>query len=448
LAALLLVAVGLYQTGYTGVEWEAIKARAERRGISQAQAIESKDGRLGYLRMVWMTNSDERLYAEYARLTLHGKADLTYIAEKQYAAEPPEAIGKGAGEERLWPYRDVRVEYPPVAVLGMTLPGLITLDPWGYRFALGVFNLLLLLLCWRLATPAVDTPAEGSVAVGRLLWLTLLLGIVTVTRMDLLAAALTLGAVWAGLRERPGLSGLLTALGTMAKLFTGLWAIAYGVLLLRRRRWRHLLAFAGVSVGLLAALNLALWGWAGEGYLDTYLYHRERGIQIESSWASVLLPIHLVADLDVGLALEYGSSNLTTPLDGFVRSAWPFLFVGLALPFVAAGWRRERAAPIHLLAGLVLAFLLANKVFSPQYLLWVFPLLLFDGTSRGRVDAIIFLAACGLSQVLYPRGYDLLKAFHPAAVAVLVARNGLVAWLWWRMVARVWGRASPDVVPV
>ena len=72
--------------------------------------------------------------------------------------------------------------------------------------------------------------------------------------------------------------------------------------------------------------------------------------------------------------------------------------------------------------------MLTGRVFSPQYLIWVAaPLLAAAALDRPRgpfrICATLFLVLCAISQLIYPQGYPVLKAFHPLAIALLNLRN-------------------------
>src|SRR5262245_27829188 len=105
LLAHLALFLGLFQVGYTPDQWQALRSEIARRGDLGAQATWQTLGPIGLVRAYFRTNSDERLFREYAELTLTGSADFEYLAEKHGSAPlRPSA-------PRPWPYRDVRIEY-------------------------------------------------------------------------------------------------------------------------------------------------------------------------------------------------------------------------------------------------------------------------------------------------------------------------------------------------
>ena len=82
-------------------------------------------------------------------------------------------------------------------------------------------------------------------------------------------------------------------------------------------------------------------------------------------------------------------------------------------------------------AAAVLGALIAARVLSPQYLLWLCPLLAVAGGWQGRVGLVI---AAGLTSLVYPVLYtdlvDSETAGHGRALAAAVARNVLLVVLY------------------
>jgi hypothetical protein len=75
-----------------------------------------------------------------------------------------------------------------------------------------------------------------------------------------------------------------------------------------------------------------------------------------------------------------------------------------------------------------LLFMLTNRVFSPQYLIWIgAPLCVLAARDRANLRLFcLCLAAVWLSGLIFPRGYPVLKALHPLATLLLDLRNGLL----------------------
>jgi hypothetical protein len=215
---------------------------------------------------------------------------------------------------------------------------------------------------------------------------------------------------------------------------------------LSRVRWRPVLALGGgFAVTLLALHGIfqAIWG---AGYLRSFTYHMDRGIQLESTYAGVIAAGGGFGR-PLAVAKEFGAYELVTPLAGLVKT---IAFGALALAFAAvlarwAGWRAANDRPerepalLTLTMLFLLGFMVTNKVFSPQYLLWLAPPMAAAYGARPdfRSGAILLLAAAALSQVIFPRFYDQLTSLQPAMIAVLNLRNAtllvLFGWLLWRL---------------
>ena len=445
-----LLFLGLYQSGFTREEVHALVRPGPYKLVEPYVAAAERFGPLGVVRVYFFGESDERLYLEYARLTLHGEYDRAHVDKVQrrdtsITQLPP----------RPWPYRDVVVEYPPLALLAVLPPALISTEYQGYRYAFAGFMLLLhfanLALAFRLVRPREreddDTRALAWLLVASLAYC-LFLGRIVATRMDHAVVTWTLVCAWAGTRalKAPGvtrvrwaaMAGVFGALGVMTKLGPGLAVLALLIVLAHSRavdRYRlGLAACAGGALTLLA-INLGMLAFAGERYLDTFSYHTLRGVQLESVYAGVILIARALFGVPVRISESFGSTNLESAATGFVQVISPWLFIAATMAIGLRRWPSSATSLLLLTAALLLAFILTGRVFSPQYLIWLAPLLLacaaYDRAMRGLVG--VFLGTALISQLIYPQGYPVLKAFHPLAVGLLNLRNfaliALAGWL-------------------
>ncbi len=117
---------------------------------------------------------------------------------------------------------------------------------------------------------------------------------------------------------------------------------------------------------------------SGAATLSFLTYHAERGIEIESTYGTVLMALSLVG-LPIETEVSYGSANLVTPLSAGFAAASPFLLLGmlvlLAFTLYRCGDRdREAGTQAGMLA--VLLLLVCSKVLSTQYFVFALPLLL------------------------------------------------------------------------
>ena len=172
-----------------------------------------------------------------------------------------------------------------------------------------------------------------------------------------------------------------------------------------------------------------------DGLTNVITYHAQRPLQIESVPGTPYLIAGALGEWGIGTGNSFGSQSLAGP--GSVLVARLSVWVGLLL---VAGvyvlvWRRRsllRAAPEFIpLAALacVLAFTVANKVLSPQFLCWTFPLValvVVGRTTLQRVAGVLTLVAIALTQVEFPKLYWQMVDLEPGPVAVVVARNAVL----------------------
>jgi hypothetical protein len=74
----------------------------------------------------------------------------------------------------------------------------------------------------------------------------------------------------------------------------------------------------------------------------------------------------------------------------------------------------------------VIVFMLTNKVFSAQYLIWLCPLLPLITGGRRYLIMALFLAAAALTQYVYPYNYVGFELGESLPVFVLTVRNLLL----------------------
>ena len=149
--------------------------------------------------------------------------------------------------------------------------------------------------------------------------------------------------------------------------------------------------------------------------------------------ASVLMELDRVG----GVAFEYGAFEARGRGVGLASSLSLPVTAALLLVtalFMYGAYRQGATGPRtfpRYAAALILAFMLGSKVLSPQYVIWLLPLVpLSVGGVPGLGVSAVFLAACFLTTQVYPIHYDDLLNLRSPAPQLLLARNLLLAFLW------------------
>jgi uncharacterized membrane protein len=173
---------------------------------------------------------------------------------------------------------------------------------------------------------------------------------------DVLAVACVAGTFWAWARGRPLMAGVLVGVGTAVKLYPLFLLGALLVVCLRRRQLPDFVrAMGGAALGWLA-LNLPVMALNLEGWTSFWSFNSERGPDLGSLWL---------------IASHHGH-----PASAHTVNLVSWLFFGGACVLVLLLGLRARHVPrvAQLSFLIVMAFLLVNKVYSPQYVLWLLPL--------------------------------------------------------------------------
>lgn len=241
---------------------------------------------------------------------------------------------------------------------------------------------------------------------------------------DALVVALTSLALLAWARKRPGWTGIWLGLGVAAKLYPLLLLVPLALLCLRAGRWRPFFVTAGATAASWIAVNLPVYLLAPEGWLSFWGFNVDRGADLGSIWYVLQL-----AELPV--------PGVSTWVAGLMVLGT----AGIAALLLFAPQRPRLAQGVFLIVTL---FLLVNKVYSPQYVLWLLPLLVL---ARPRwLDWTLFSVA--------ELGYFVAVWAHIGAgvggqdrlyMAAVLLRIGVQLWLCLQVVRDAWNPAR-DIV--
>lgn len=375
-------------------------------------------------------------------LQLVGFYDDGGITDIPTYEEAYERIGDGEV-----PYADFGLEYPPLAAGLFWLAGAL---PGSYEA--GFSALMLVCLCaTALGVLALTRTlgfdgrrqvlAPAAVAISPLL-----LGNLVETRFDLALAALLAWTLWAAAAGRFRLAWGLLAAATLLKLVP--LALVPALLIWQRHRAGARAAWAGLaaSMAVVAVVVTPFAVASPSGTWDLVQYHLDRPLQVESSGAAYLLGLDALADIPITVENSFGSQGLegTGPavIAGISTAILVALLAGIAWT-LWIGLRRARPPGdarlfIAASAATLVALLAAGKVLSPQFLVWLLPVVFLVAGRYGPAAFGIAAGAMLLTMAYFPDRYWDLVALEPFPIALLVLRDtALIALL-----AACWPRPS------
>lgn len=384
---------------------------------------------------IWLGWVLARLFLIYLLLNEKGPlGDVRYYLEGVYGTNPSDMT-----------------EYPQVG----TWPSVLLAWLTGYdfeRYAIGFTAMMLLadatflalLLHHHRSTPGAYSAGWFWVFFGTAA------GHVFTWRLDLYPALLVAGA-GALLATRPRLASVLLAWATAAKLWPGVLAAGLVGRATSRATWQRLVAFFGSLVALcigVAAMTSV------DRVLSPLTYQGERGLQIESLAATwFVYQAHHQPDVwTMGYAASK-SFEITGPgvdttiaLSSIAMGAALAWIVGVALVhFLRGNWSPHSSLVFFIAA--ILLLIATNKVFSPQYIVWLGPILAValrsptptaattprkvaaDIKGVRAIMAVLAVGTAALGTVIYPYGYNYIWYFvgeNPNPVYALLLRNLLI----------------------
>lgn len=286
----------------------------------------------------------------------------------------------------------------------------------------------------------------------------LLLGPISVGRLDTVSVPVALVGLLYAVR-RPIVSGVLLALATWIKVWPA--AVLIAVVVASKRRIPVVLAAVATSLAVVVAVLVAggslatAFGFVGQ--------QTGRGLQIEAPvttwwlWLEALHSPGVVTAFDPVLLTFQATGPGSAVAAALMTPVMALVMLGAVLLGVRAVRRGAHSTVIlaPLVLALVAAFIVTNKVGSPQYQTWLAVpvaigiLMQRRGGGSFVAPAALALVVAGLTQLIYPWNYDALVLAHPWMVALISVRNLLLVALLVLGAVRLWqaGSAPAAAVP-
>jgi uncharacterized membrane protein len=351
----------------------------------------------------------------------HGWPSVGVYSHACYSDVPPLYFGRGLAEGEV-PYlgqtTDHQVEYPVLtgAVMYLTAK-LVPSDGTPAERSKWYFDINALGVALAAAVAVAATVALS----GRRPWDAAIVATAPVLALsatinwDLYAVAFLALGMLAWARERPLAAGVLIGLGAATKFYP-LFALGpMLVLCLRAGRMREFWAMLVAAVCAWGMVNVPIMLADFEGWARFYRLSEERGAGFSSIWFVLSQQGHPVPEDRLNLV---------------AGTLFAVCCVAVAVLALAAP-RRPRLPQLVFLV--VAAFLLTNKVYSPQYVLWLLPLAVL---ARPRwLDLLVWQAA---EVVHYVGVWMLIVGYPPGRPERALSDDGYDLTVLAHVVATIW----------
>lgn len=333
------------------------------------------------------------------------------------------------------PYRDFALEYPPGALPVFALPGLA--EPGKDQQVSTGFRRSFETIMWLCGAAALASMAVVLRALRRStlnVWAALcfaaiaplLLGSVVLSRYDLWPAALVAGALAALASGRLRLGHALLGLGVTAKLYPAALLPLGVAFVWKRAGRREALICLAVALGVIAAVFAPFVILSPGGVWRSLSEQLSRPLQVESLGSALLLAGHHVFGLGVTSETSHGSQNLGGSAAGVVAIA-STVAQAAVMVWIWASFARgpgSRETLVRSSAATLCAFIAFGKVLSPQFPIWLIPIVPLVRGRRGLIATSLLGVALVLTQTWFPfRYFRLALGFEAGLSWLLLARD-------------------------
>ncbi len=343
----------------------------------------------------------------------------------------------------FWPYRDFSVEYPPLSLLFFYLPRLISTQViiWGagfnsyyYWFQAETF----LLSCGSviaIAATAWHIWRSRAKLTAALLSYSIFIvanGSLVEVRFDIAVAFLLIASIAFFIRGKKSTAWVFLGLGFSLKVVPILVAPLFLIIHFHKGEKKEMWRGPLLMTATIAVLFLPFIFSGASGVMRSFLNLDRRPLEVESNLA---LPYLWAGNLDhqpVKTDIHFGSFNIVPSYGTAVGIAAAIILLSLLeisyMRFTNSFPNKQnwQVNLIRYTTIIMAAFIVFGKVFSPQYLIWLIPLVSLMMPAGKKAVAGLFAATLLLTQYEFPYHWAQMAQFERFMLAEVTLRNVLL----------------------
>lgn len=322
------------------------------------------------------------------------------------------------------PFKDYLIEYPPAAFYLMAVPYFFAKTFPLYKFLFSVFvaiNIITVCIHFFYKKQWLN----NAIVFASLLCLP---SEIIYQRIDSFLGVLVFWNIIMLLNKKYIAMGIFLGIAISIK-FIPIILIPLLIIALRKKKiiYQTLLSWSMTIIILLIPFFLS--DAPTQNLLNFWTYNQTRGIQLESSWSSLTMVLEN-SKYPVSLHDSHNSLDIQSPYKNMLTKI-AMLSIICYLLFIYYFAYKKKIKNLAALYFLTLCgFIILNKVFSPQYLLWIvfiFPLAIQTFSFKDKCAIILsFLAVLFLTHLILPYYYLDLVALKQSAKILLISRNALL----------------------
>ena len=417
------------------------------------QALSARKGFLAYLPLILALGA---LLTVAMTEAYFGNLDVVeyqcYARAFWFGAKPTQSISASVCQfiPQISQFHTLPREYPPLALIVFSVPLLVPVI--GYPLVFALFMAVTTALIYRLLLKYGVGGAANVFAV------CLVAGCMGtgLSRFDMVPAGLCLLCIILAEHKRWSLAYAVLAAGVLIKIYP---IVIFPILFLAEQNQQAGSFFPYQSIRLKAAgsvllqtfRNIRSWRWKNalmfsslvlsmtiffgalslKGVFNWISYLFMRPFEVGSTGSS-LLWLTSLAGVPITWMTTYGSMNTFSPIEGTVAFVLGFMF-WMGYIIIILQQLQGKLKLVEACIAALLVMIATSKVFSPQYLLWLIPLLAYRANGNRRLW-MIWGAIFILTSLIYPVYYGFLSIINdparvPGFLPVILLRNGLFVLL-------------------
>jgi uncharacterized membrane protein len=307
---------------------------------------------------------------------------------------------------------------------------------WAFIFEILVFDLLgiilISLMSKKLKLNRWYTLVIYTIAL-------LAIGPLITIRFDLIPAIITLFSIYLFIKGQNKAAWTVLAIGTFTKLYPAILVPIFLIHLLQQHQKGKAIAGMAAFAITSAIIILPVLIMSPEGLWQSFAYHAQRGLQIESTYASFLELGYAFKFIKLDFVYNFGSWHLVSQLaDIFAKAS----FAVTLLCLVAVYWfyykenkslaksisdqsirMNSEGLLINYSIVIIIVFILTTKVFSPQFIIWIYPFIPLTMGRWGTVSALMFIMVGLMTFFVFPEYYESIRTGYLPVIIMLVLRN-------------------------
>lgn len=293
----------------------------------------------------------------------------------------------------LLPYKDFEFEFPPFSLIFFLIPGLFTSDLTTYASIFGVEVVVFILIGLYFMLKICEKTRINRVLVA-IVYLALVLIYFTdmMKKFDVIPMALMVASIYFFIERKFGIAYGLMMFAALVKIYPLLAIPIFLIINCLENVERHRSSIfrgvvACVVVGLVSVIPLMMMSVPFADIMSFVSFHTDRGFQVESVAGAIIQALGLMGWTSFYIVGAHYTWDVAGPLSDAILPYWNYVYVLsiLAVFLLVAIYmfkKRECSGPgwnpcslMSMIMLVVLVFILTNKVFSTQYMIWVFPFL-------------------------------------------------------------------------